>query len=70
MNDGRTNGELALATGSVQDANQSDFITFDAALLPADRYYMMKAQVRPRGAVTGQAHGWAARLIRVGWGGG
>ncbi|KXZ52752.1 hypothetical protein GPECTOR_8g143 [Gonium pectorale] len=45
LNDGRPNGELLLATGSLQDSNMSDCLEWPAALLPADRYYMMKSQI-------------------------
>eukprot|EP00198_Chlamydomonas_reinhardtii_P007563 XP_001696900.1 rubisco small subunit N-methyltransferase [Chlamydomonas reinhardtii] len=45
LNDGRPNGELLLATGTLQDNNSSDFLSWPAGLVPADRYYMMKSQV-------------------------
>lgn len=38
LNDGRPNGELLLSTGTLQDANLSDCIYFDAQLLAADRW--------------------------------
>jgi hypothetical protein len=37
VNDGRPNGELLLSTGALQDANMSDCLYFNAALLAADR---------------------------------
>lgn len=37
LNDGRPNGELVLATGTLQDNNPSDNLLFNAELLPADR---------------------------------
>lgn len=43
--DGRPNGELMLCTGAVEESNPSDFTTFKAALLGADKYYAMKAQI-------------------------
>ncbi|GLC74385.1 hypothetical protein PLESTF_001507400 [Pleodorina starrii] len=45
LNDGRPNGELLLATGGVQEGNMSDFLDWSAGLVPADKYYLMKAQV-------------------------
>ncbi|KAF8071199.1 setd3 [Scenedesmus sp. PABB004] len=45
LNDGRPNGELLLSTGTLQDGNLSDCCMFPAALVPADRYYGMKAQL-------------------------
>ena len=45
LNDGRPNGELFLATGSVQDGNSSDCLEFTVSLVKADKYYMMKSQI-------------------------
>ncbi len=43
--DPRPNGELLLATGSVPDVNPAQHLLWPAALIQADRYYGMKAQV-------------------------
>ncbi|KAG2498938.1 hypothetical protein HYH03_003128 [Edaphochlamys debaryana] len=45
LNDGRPNGELVLATGSVQESNTADYLDWPASLVQADKYYMLKAQV-------------------------
>lgn len=45
LNDGRPNGEMLLATGTLQDNNTSDFLLFKATLLEADKYYPMKQQI-------------------------
>lgn len=45
LNDPRPNGELLLATGMLQDNNASDFLMFNAELLAADKYFMMKEQI-------------------------
>lgn len=37
VNDGRPNVELLLSTGTLQDANLSDCLYFNASLLAADR---------------------------------
>jgi histone-lysine N-methyltransferase SETD3 len=37
LNDGRPNGELLLSRGTLQDANLSDCLYFNASLLAADR---------------------------------
>jgi histone-lysine N-methyltransferase SETD3 len=37
LNDGRPNGELLLSTGTLQDGNMSDCLSFKADLLAADR---------------------------------
>lgn len=43
--DGRPNGELFMATGTVERANPSDFMTMNASLVAADRLYAMKEEV-------------------------
>ncbi len=43
--DGRPNGELFMATGCVERANPSDFMTLNASLIPMDRLYTMKEEV-------------------------
>ena len=43
--DGRPNGELFMATGYVERANPSDFMTLNASLIPMDRLYTMKEEV-------------------------
>jgi hypothetical protein len=45
LNDERPNGELLLATGRVQELNAADHLQWPAALVPADRYFMMKNQI-------------------------
>ncbi|GIL70833.1 hypothetical protein Vretimale_3919 [Volvox reticuliferus] len=45
LNDGRPNGELLLATGGLQDGNMADYLDWPAALVPADKYFMLKSQV-------------------------
>eukprot|EP00882_Tetradesmus_deserticola_P007360 GHRQ01007754.1.p1 GENE.GHRQ01007754.1~~GHRQ01007754.1.p1 ORF type:complete len:476 (+),score=189.66 GHRQ01007754.1:146-1573(+) len=45
LNDGRPNGELLLSTGTLQDGNMSDCISFPASLIPSDRYFGMKQQL-------------------------
>lgn len=45
LSDERPNGELAMVTGIIPDTNMSDFLTFPAELLQADKYYMMKSQI-------------------------
>ncbi|KAF6255082.1 rubisco small subunit N-methyltransferase [Scenedesmus sp. NREL 46B-D3] len=45
VNDGRPNGELLLSTGTLQDGNMSDCLSFPASLIPSDRYYGMKQQL-------------------------
>jgi len=37
LNDVRTNGELLLCFGTVQDNNLADCLYFDASLVPADK---------------------------------
>ena len=43
--DGRPNGEIYMATGTVERANPSDFMTLNASLIAADRLYTMKEEV-------------------------
>lgn len=43
--DGRPNGEIFMATGTVERANPSDFLTLNASLVAADRLYQMKEEV-------------------------
>lgn len=43
--DGRPNGELFMATGCVERANPSDFMTLNASLIAMDRLYTMKEEV-------------------------
>ena len=43
--DGRPNGELYMATGCVERANPSDFMTLTASLVQTDRLYTMKQEV-------------------------
>ena len=43
--DGRPNGEIFMATGTVERANPSDFMTLPASLVAADRLYSMKEEV-------------------------
>lgn len=43
--DGRPNGELFMATGFVEPANPSDFMTLNASLIQMDRLYSMKEEV-------------------------
>jgi hypothetical protein len=38
LNDGRPNGELLLATGTLQDSNLSDCVLMNAGILGADRW--------------------------------
>jgi protein-histidine N-methyltransferase len=43
--DGRPNGELLLATGTLEPNNPADFLTMRAGLVPADKLYTAKKQV-------------------------
>lgn len=43
--DPRPNTELLLATGVVPDVNPADCLAWEAKLLPADRYFMMKSEI-------------------------
>lgn len=43
--DGRPNGELFLATGTLEPNSPSDFMTLSASLVAADRLYTMKKQI-------------------------
>jgi hypothetical protein len=58
LNDGRANGELLLSTGSLQDANTSDCLSFPATLIGADRCAVQPALGLPAeeqiGASVGQ----------------
>ena len=46
LNDPRPNGELLMATGTLpNESNAADFLNFPAALIPADKYFIMKSQV-------------------------
>lgn len=45
MYDGRPNGELFLATGTVEDRNPSDCLLFRAELIKADRLYSSKKAI-------------------------
>ncbi|KAK9824456.1 hypothetical protein WJX72_010403 [[Myrmecia] bisecta] len=43
--DGRPNSELFLATGMLEDSNQSNCLLFEASLVAADRLFMLKKQI-------------------------
>lgn len=43
--DGRSNGELLMATGAVEAYNPSDYLTLNASLVAADRLYSMKEEI-------------------------
>lgn len=43
--DGRPNGELLLATGTLEPNNPADFLTMRAGLVPADKLYTAKKEV-------------------------
>lgn len=43
--DGRSNGELLMATGAVEAYNPSDYLTLNASLVAADRLYAMKEEI-------------------------
>jgi len=45
LNDPRPNGELLLAMGRVPDTNPSDCLMWDASLVQADKYYVMKQEI-------------------------
>lgn len=45
MYDGRSNGELLMATGAVEVHNPSDYLTLTASLVAADRLYAMKEEI-------------------------
>lgn len=45
LNDGRPNGELLLATGTLQEGNLSDYLLFGASLLATDKYFTLKQQI-------------------------
>ncbi|GAX73871.1 hypothetical protein CEUSTIGMA_g1321.t1 [Chlamydomonas eustigma] len=45
LNDVRPNGELLMATGTLPETNTANFINFPAALIPADKYFVMKSQI-------------------------
>lgn len=43
--DGRSSGELFMATGTFEPSNPSDYITLTADLVPADKLYNQKASI-------------------------
>lgn len=45
LNDFRPNSEQLLATGSLQEENMSDYILYDAFLVPTDKLYTVKREV-------------------------
>ena len=45
LNDGRSNNEVLLSVGAVQEDNLSNCLLFPATLLAADKYYSLKQQV-------------------------
>lgn len=45
LDDPRPNAERLLATGTLQDPNFSDYLLFEATLVPSDRLYTSKREV-------------------------
>lgn len=43
--DGRPNGELLLATGTMEPTNPADLLTMNASLIAADRLYSTKREI-------------------------
>lgn len=66
--DGRSTGELFLATGQVEDQNPSDNLFMKAELVQADRLYTAKKQIleslgHSASQVSGFAVGQASALL-------
>lgn len=45
LNDARPNSERILATGALQPGNASNYLLFEAALVPTDKMYSIKKEV-------------------------
>jgi hypothetical protein len=45
LNDARPNSERLLATGALQPDNDSNYLLFEAALVPSDKMYSIKREV-------------------------
>lgn len=45
LNDPRPNGERLLVTGSLQEGNLSDFLVYEASLVPTDKIFTAKREV-------------------------
>ncbi|KAG1670765.1 hypothetical protein FOA52_013992 [Chlamydomonas sp. UWO 241] len=45
LNDERPNGEVFMATGTVPENNNSDYLNFPAELIESDKYFVMKQQI-------------------------
>lgn len=49
LSDPRSNAEMLLTYGLVEDGNPNDFLEYETSLIGADRLYSLKRQVRQRG---------------------